>query len=70
LRVDCIDGIERLCRIPGKLRRRVWIRVGDLVVIKPWEIEPNKKADIVWRYTKTQAFYLKRQGRIGELVYG
>jgi translation initiation factor 1A len=69
-RADCIDGIERLCRIPGKLRRRVWIKVGDLIVLKPWEIEPNKKADVVWRYTRTQAMWLKRQNRIGDLLYG
>ena len=69
-RADCIDGIPRLCRIPGRLKRRIWIRAGDLVVIVPWEIEPNKKADVVWRYTRTQASYLKRQGRIGNLLYG
>ena len=69
-RSDCIDGKERLCRIPGRLRKRVWIRVGDLVVIKPWEIEFDKKADVVWRYTRTQASWLKRQGKIGDLIYG
>jgi len=69
-RADCIDSIERLIRIPGRLRKRVWIRVGDLVVIKPWDIEPKKKADVVWRYTRTQANWLKRQGKIGNLIYG
>ena len=33
--VKCQDGHERLCRIRGKLKRRVWIRVGDIVLVSP-----------------------------------
>ncbi len=60
--VDCEDGITRMGRILGKLRKRVWVRVGDLVIVKPWSIEPNKKADVVWRYTRTQAAIIKKKG--------
>ena len=35
--VKCQDGHERLCRIRGKLKRRVWIRVGDIVLVSPWD---------------------------------
>ncbi|MBN1159921.1 MAG: translation initiation factor eIF-1A [Candidatus Diapherotrites archaeon] len=61
LRVSCTDGKIRLVRIPGKLRRRVWVRVGDIVLIKPWE-DDNDKADLVWRYFRGQADILKRKG--------
>ena len=33
--VKCQDGHERLCRIRGKMKRRVWIRVGDVVLVSP-----------------------------------
>ncbi len=64
LLVDCKDGKERMCRIPGKLRRRIWVRDGDIVLIKPWEIEGDKKGDVVWRYTKIQASWLRKKGHI------
>ena len=62
LQVSCEDGKERLIRIPGKIRRKIWVRVGDIVIVKPWEIEPDAKADLVWRYTKIQSDYLRRRG--------
>ena len=47
--VKCQDGKERLCRIRGKLKRRVWIREGDIVLVSPWDFETDKKGDIFWR---------------------
>ncbi|MFQ6052258.1 MAG: translation initiation factor eIF-1A [Candidatus Hydrothermarchaeota archaeon] len=61
LKVNCFDGVERICRIPEKMKKRIWIRIGDLVVVKPWEIQ-NEKADVIWRYRKPQAAWLKRKG--------
>ena len=63
LKVMCADGKTRMCRIPGKMKRRMWIREGDLVIIKPWSFQDDK-ADVVWRYTKTQAGYLSRRKMI------
>ena len=68
LRVKCEDGKERMCRIPGKLRKRVWIREGDVVLVKPWEYQAEKKGDVVWRYTKTEAGWLEKQGYLKNLV--
>lgn len=67
IRVVCADGKTRLGRIPGKLRRRMWIREGDLLIVVPWEFQ-DEKADVRWRYTKTQATYLSRQKRIPKIV--
>ena len=33
--VSCQDGKERLCRIRGKMKRRMWIRLGDVVLVSP-----------------------------------
>lgn len=67
LKVMCADGRSRMSRIPGKLRKRMWIREGDLVVIRPWEFQ-DEKADVVHRYTKTEATYLSRKGMIPDSV--
>jgi translation initiation factor 1A len=69
MRVECDDGFIRLCRIPGKMRRRVWVRLGDLVLVKPWVVESDKKGDIIWRYTPTQANWLKKKGYIKKLEF-
>jgi translation initiation factor 1A len=61
--VYCKDGKTRTCRIPGRVRRRIKIRVGDIVIVKPWEIE-DEKGDIIWIYTRTQAGWLHKKGYI------
>ena len=61
------DGKARMGRIPGKLRKRMWIRQGDLLIIKPWEFQEDK-ADIVWRYTKTQAISLSKKKMLPEII--
>ncbi|MEM5793144.1 MAG: translation initiation factor eIF-1A [Candidatus Aenigmatarchaeota archaeon] len=62
LRVSCDDGKERIARIPGKLRKRVWIRVGDIILIKPWDVQSDSRCDVTWRYTPTQAKWLREKG--------
>ena len=59
--VLCADGETRMARIPGKMRRRQWVRDGDLIIVWPWDFQ-DSKADVKHRYTKTQAMYLSRKG--------
>ena len=70
LRVECSDGKTRLCRIPGRLRKRVWVRPGDLVIVEPWSVQGNERGDIIWRYTKTQGTWLKKKGYVKNITYG
>lgn len=65
--VLCADGEIRLARIPGKMRRRQWVREGDLIIVWPWDFQ-DSKADVKHRYTKTQAMYLSRKGILPEIV--
>jgi translation initiation factor 1A len=62
--VKCQDGRELLCRIRGKMKRRVWIREGDVVLVSPWDFQSDQRGDLIWRYTKGQAEQLRRQGYI------
>tara|TARA_B100001113_G_scaffold216702_1_gene177771 strand:+ start:375 stop:899 length:525 start_codon:yes stop_codon:yes gene_type:complete len=67
VRSVCEDGETRLARIPGKMRRRQWVREGDLIVVQPWEFQ-EEKANVCMRYTKTQSLYLSRKGVLPEIV--
>lgn len=60
--VKCQDGHERLCRIRGKMKRRVWIREGDVVLVSPWDFQSDRRADVIWRYTRAQAEMLRKRG--------
>ena len=62
--VKCLDGHERLCRIRGKMKRRVWIREGDVVLVSPWDFQSDKKGDLIWRYTKAQADMLRKRSML------
>jgi translation initiation factor 1A len=59
--VQCIDGETRACRIRGKMKRRMWIRERDIVLVAPWDFDP-KHADIMWRYIKDHADWLQNNG--------
>jgi len=65
--VLCADGETRMARIPGKMRRRQWVREGDLIIVWPWDFQ-DSKADVKHRYTKTQAMYLSRKQVLPEVV--
>lgn len=63
--VACLDKINRNCRVPGRLRRRLWLRPGDIVIVEPWEFD-NKKGDVIFKYTPTQISWLKNKGYLKE----
>jgi len=65
-RVFCSDGKVRLCRIPGKFKKRMWMRVGDVVLVAPWDFQPDR-GDILYRYTSTELQRLERRGLLKEL---
>jgi len=62
--VKCTDDITRRGRIRGKLKRRVWIRDNDIVIIAPWEFGQAERGDILWRYTLPQTDWLKQNNHI------
>jgi len=50
-------------RIPGRMKYRMWINVGDVVLIEPWSWQ-DEKANIEWRYSDQAAEQLRREGHI------
>jgi translation initiation factor 1A len=59
--VSCLDKISRNCRVPGRLRRKLWLRPGDVVIIEPWELD-NEKGDVLFKYNPTEIDFLKNKG--------
>lgn len=64
--VKCIDGKVRTCRIRGKIKRRMWIRDNDLVLVAPWDFQSGK-ADIIWRYINAHQDKLRDDGYLTNL---
>src|SRR3989338_9768524 len=63
MRVLCLGGKERIWRIPGRLRRELWVRDGDVVLVEPWELGGDEKGDVVYKYrSKTEVEFLKKKG--------
>ena len=71
--VFCEDGKHRIGRIRGKIKKRVWVRRGDLVIINPWKFESQvkdqkEKCEISWRYLKHEVSYLDRKNKIPQML--
>jgi translation initiation factor 1A len=66
-KVRCLDGKTRICRIPGRLKRKLWVREGDIVLVEPWELSGDEKGDIIFKYKGIQVDYLKKQGYLDKL---
>ena len=67
INVVCADGKSRMARIPGRMKRKQRVRAGDLVIVKPWDIQ-DEKADIIFRYRRTQAIVLSRRKLLPEEI--
>lgn len=61
----CFDGVKRLCHIRGKLRKKVWINQGDIILIGLRDYQ-DAKADVILKYTADEARNLKTYGEFPE----
>ena len=67
VRARCLDSKSRICRIPGRLKRSLWVRANDVIIVEPWEFGGDKKGDILYKYTKSQVQFLKRKGYLKQI---
>ncbi|VDM51410.1 unnamed protein product [Toxocara canis] len=61
----CFDGKQRLCHIRGKLRKKVWINTGDIILIGLRDYQDDK-ADVILKYNPDEARNLKACGQLPE----
>lgn len=59
----CFDGKTRLGIIRGALRKRVWMSVGDIILIGLRDFQ-DSKADILAKYSMDEARQLKGLGEL------
>ena len=62
MRARCLDGKTRVCRIPGRLTRKLWVREGDTLLVEPWEFGGDEKGDVIFKYRPIQISFLKNKG--------
>ena len=64
--IKCLDGKSRNCRVPGRLKKRLWLREGDVVLVEPWEFD-NEKGDVIFKYNPGHVQWLQRKGYLKQI---
>ena len=67
VQANCFDGQKRMCTIRGKLRNRVWINAGDIILVSLREFG-EEKADVIHKFYPEEAFELQDLGEIPENI--
>jgi translation initiation factor 1A len=65
LEAMCFDGSKRLANIRGKMRKKVWINQGDIILLSLRDFQDNK-GDVILKYTADEARTLKSYGELPE----
>jgi len=65
LEAQCIDGVKRLCHIRGKMRKKVWVNTGDIVLVGLRDYQ-DEKADVILKFMADEARSLKAYGELPE----
>lgn len=60
---QCFDGKSRLCHIRGKMRKKMWVNQGDIILVGLRDFQ-DTKADVIHKYSADEARRLKAQGQI------
>ena len=61
----CFDGSKRLAHIRGKLRKKVWINQGDIILLSLRDYQ-DEKGDVILKYSADEARSLKAYGELPE----
>ena len=63
--VQCFDNKTRICKIRGKMRKKEWVALGDIVLVGLRDYQDDK-ADVILRYNADEARQLKSIGELPE----
>lgn len=61
-----VNGREVIARVPGRAKKHLWIREGDIVLLEPWELDKDK-ADLFYKYKPNEIKALEKKGLLGNL---
>jgi translation initiation factor 1A len=64
--IRAMDGTTIMARVPGRSKKYLWIREGDIVLLEPWEFD-KKKADLTYKYKPAEIKQLEKKGLLGDL---
>jgi translation initiation factor 1A len=67
LEAYCFDGKTRQCHIRGKMRKKVWVSAGDIVLVSLRDYQDDK-GDVILKYAPDEARQLKALGQLPESV--
>lgn len=63
LEAYCYDGVTRLGLIRGKMRKKIWITAGDIILVGTREYQ-DSKVDVIHKYNADEARSLKAYGEL------
>ena len=58
--VNCLDGKTRNCRVPGRLKRKLWLRPENVVIVEPWELNEDR-GDVIFKYRPNEVNWLRKK---------
>ncbi len=66
MNIRVINGETIMARVPGRMKKYLWIREGDIVLLEPWELAKDK-ADLIYKYKPNEVKVLEKRGMLGNL---
>jgi len=61
MNIKSADGKEIMARVPGRAKKYLWIREGDIVLLQPWELDKDR-ADLIYKYRQNEIKALEKKG--------
>ena len=61
MNIKTMNGETILARVPGRVKKYLWIREGDVVLLEPWELDKDK-ADLIYKFKPNEIRVLKNKG--------
>lgn len=55
------------CRVPGRFKRSMWLKIRDVVLVEPWKYD-STKGDVIFKYNSSAINQLRKKGLLGSAV--
>ena len=66
MEIKTTSGKKMNCRVPGRFKRSMWLKVRDIVLIEPWEHDESK-GDVIFKYNFSAISQLRKRGLLESL---